>query len=171
MHTRKLIALVLLSVFSLNLVSSCGWRLRGALTLPASMERVFLEGESSSELRRTVSSILKGSAANLVADKVSASVVIVIANNKASKRVLSLTSAGVANEYELMYYLQYSVETNDGKPLLGQSEIAYQRTFRFDPNQILASQKEEDKLRNEMIVQATTQMLRRIATQLRQGKS
>lgn len=163
MNKINITALVLLS----SLIISCGFHLRGSQDLSAVLPEVQLQGESKhSELGRELVRNLTAAKVNVVDES---DTVLMISRNALSKRVLSLDSAGRANQYELSYQLSFSlvikVQVEDKQKLIdlipGQT-INEKREFIFDANLVLAKADEEQQLANDMRQNALLQLMRRL---------
>ena len=95
-----------------------------------------------------------------------ASAILVITKNTVSRRVLSVTTAGVANEYELKYLLRFKLMDSENKQLMPEQTITLYRSYRYDPDIVLAKAAEEERLQKDMTEVAVKQLMRRISTKL-----
>lgn len=103
MNKVKTTLLVLISSF----IISCGFHLRGSQDLSAILPEVQVVGVNQhSELGRELLRALTTSKVNVLDES---TIVLNVTQNKLSKRVLSLDSAGRANQYELSYQLKFSL--------------------------------------------------------------
>jgi len=134
-------------------LTACGYQLRGAVELPKGMENVYLEN-ASGPLQNEVRKALKFSKGKLVASPKEAGIVIKIIKEEMKTRVLSLSPTGKANQFELIYNLQFSIYAPSGKLLLANQRVQSQRSYFNDQTEILAQTNEEQLIRNEMYTQA-----------------
>ena len=161
-------------LFSLSfLLISCGFHLRGNQDLSLVLPEVKVVGVNQhSELGRELIRALNNSKVTILDES---STVLKITLNNLSKRVLSLDSAGRANQYELSYKLSFSLQKmmqSDGvKPqqidLIAAQNISEKREYLFDANLVLATSDEETRLNNDMRQAAILQLLRRLKFSLK----
>lgn len=155
-----------------GLIVSCGFHLRGNQDLSAVLPEVQIQGTSKhSELGRELLQALADAKVNVLEES---GTVLNITQSHISKRVLSLDSAGRANQYELSYQLNFSlVKKEKGKSKQGKGEqqfidlipaqkIREKREYLFDANLVLAKADEENRLNNDMRQAAIRQLIRRL---------
>ena len=156
-----------------SFIVSCGFHLRGNQDLSLVLPEVKLVGVNQySELGRELIRALNNAKVNVLAESAT---VLTITQNNISKRVLSLDSAGRANQYELNYRLSFSlqikVQGDDNKSqlvdLIAAQNISEKREYLFDANLVLAKTDEEIKLNNDMRQSAILQLLRRLKFSLK----
>jgi len=164
---------ILLTVIVLSLLSQgCGWRLRGQIDLPPGMEKTFLSGvDFYSELGVEIQARLQGAGAGLVQDKSAATAILHIVTNKIEKRVLSIDSSGRAGEYELSYLLVFRLMDQHGAVLVNDQTVTTLRELRFDPNNVLSTGDEEERLRKDMLQFSVRQMLNRLNISLQKSRN
>lgn len=151
------------------LLSSCGFHLRGSKDFSAQVKSIFIDGTPRySDLGRELRRAFSGVKVNVVEDKFDAELVLLIKQDQKGKRVLSLSSSGQANQYELSYQLQFLVLNKAGEERLPIQTIKLLREYSYDPNLILAMVSEEQRLQQDMLRQAVDQLLRRLSFSLAQ---
>ncbi len=146
--------ILLLTVF----VTACGFHPHGASSLPLELRQVYLEGGSPA-LREQVKQQLNQSNSHLASSRENASMVIKLFDEQFQRRVLSLSARGKANEYELLYRMEYELATPKDAILLARQPLEVRRDYYNDQQAILARDNEEAVLRNEMAQQAIRTML------------
>lgn len=161
-------------LFSLSfLIINCGFHLRGNQDISSVLPEVKVVGVNQySELGRELIRALNNSKVNVLDESAT---VLTVTQNNISKRVLSLDSAGRANQYELNYRLSFSlqkkVQGDDNKSqlvdLVAAQHISEKREYLFDANLVLAKTDEEIKLNNDMRQSAILQLLRRLKFSLK----
>ena len=161
-------------LFSLSfLIISCGFHLRGNQDLSLVLPEVKIVGVNQhSELGRELIGALNNSKVTVLDESAT---VLKITLNNLSKRVLSLDSAGRANQYELSYKLSFSLQkmmqSDEKKQLLvdliAPQNINEKREYLFDANFVLATSDEESRLNNDMRQAAILQLLRRLKFSLK----
>ena len=149
-------------------LSGCGWRLRGSVDLPASIETVYLTGVARySELGNAIYNAFAGTNSTLVSSPAQAKATLHILSDKAEKRILATDSTGRASEYEVTYVLQIKLLDHEGKTLIEEQSVRAKREYRFDPANVLASDSQVARLQKEMVGFSVQQMLLRINAGLR----
>ena len=167
MNKMKITFLFLIS----SLIISCGFHLRGSQDLSAVLPEVQVVGVNQhSELGRELLRALTAAKVNVLDESAT---ILKITQNNLSKRVLSLDSAGRANQYELSYQLNFSlvkksqdkIKENDKQQLIDlipAQNINEKREYLFDTNLVLTKTDEEIRLNNDMRQAAILQLLRRL---------
>jgi len=151
----------LILVLSLTLIASCGWHLRGVTSLPEGYRIIHLSGYEKTELHSNLIDQLEFNGVLVTASAADAPVLIRITDYLVEKRTLSVNSLGQVSEYELNGYLTAKVE----KQLDGTThEISVQarRTLQNDVNNVVATQQEEQTLRQDLDSDLRTRLLRRL---------
>lgn len=153
---------------------SCGFHLRGSQDFSTILPEVQLQGESQhSDLGRELIHSLTAAKVNVVDES---DTVLIISRNALSKRVLSIDTAGRANQYELNYQLTFSLVKKvqvDDKPklieLIPTQSISEKREYLFDANLVLAKADEENQLTDDMRQKALLQLMRRLNFSLKKA--
>jgi|LakWasMet43_HOW7_FD_contig_31_425111_length_1120_multi_7_in_0_out_0_3 LPS-assembly lipoprotein len=135
------------------LLSACGYHLRGALDLPSGMRNVYLDG-GSEPLREQFKRTLKSSAGKLANSPEGAGMTIRIFGEDLNRRALSLDAKGKAEEFELLYRLEYEVLGSGKSVLMKRQPVEIRRDYFNDQQDIMAKDNEEAVIRNEMYQQA-----------------
>lgn len=149
-------------IFVILLLSACGYHLRGNIELPKGMENIYVEAASST-LQQEMKKALKSSQGKLVATSAEAGTVIKITKEDMSSRVMSINTAGRANQFQLIYHIIFSIHESSGKLLLGDQNVNIKREYFNDQTDILGKSNEEGVIRAEMYQQAVSSMMGRIS--------
>ena len=169
MKNTKFTFLILLSF----LMASCGFHLRGSQDLSAVLPEVQIQGTSKhGELGRELTRALTAAKVNVLDESEK---LLSITRDHFSKRVLSLDSAGRANQYELRYQLTFSLikkvkvdnEKQNVVDLIPTQSITEKREYLFDANLVLTKADEEIRLNNDMRQAAMLQLVRRLMYSLK----
>ena len=155
MLTKKSVILI-----AALLLSACGYHLRGAFELPSGLKNVFLDG-GSPQLQEQFKRAMDLSSVPLASSADKAGIIVKIANEDSQRRVLSLGSTGVANDFELGYRFDYEIVDAQNKVLLGQQPVEIKREYYNDQLAIIAKDNEEAVIRNEMYQQAVRTVVNR----------
>lgn len=142
------------------LLSACGYHLRGALELPANMKNIYVEGGSGT-LVEQFKQVMKASSTQLASSPKGAGIVIKIYNEDFSRRVLSLSTRGKSNEFELIYHLDYEFAKADDTLLMERQPVDIRREYYNDQQFMIAKDQEEAGIRNEMYQQAVRSIMNR----------
>lgn len=153
-----------LLLFSALLLSACTYHLRGmAGGVPKELNSIYLFGETA-QLREQFAKTLQLSAGQLLNTPAANSIRVHIIKEDMQRRVLSLSSRGRSNEFELVYLLSYDLNNAENKPLLQQQAIEIRREYFNNQQDILAKDNEEKVIHNEMYQQAVQTILNRART-------
>lgn len=173
MNNVKFFILFLVSGF----IISCGFHLRGNQDLSAVLPEVQLQGVNiQTQFGQELLAALIAAKVNV---QEASDIILAVTKNEKAKRVLSLDSAGRANQYELSYQLNFSLvkkvkaENEKSKTkeqlvdLMPAQKITAKREYLFDANLLLAKADEESRLNNDMRQAAILQLIRRIMFSLK----
>ena len=150
------------------LVSACGYHLRGAFQLPENMKNVYLDG-GSVPLREQFKEVMKSSSGQLASSPKGAGIVIKIFDEDFNRGVLSLSSRGKSNEFELFYRMDYEFANSGGAKLMDRQTVEIRREYYNDQQFMIAKDNEEAVIRNEMYQQAVHTIVNRARVVLEAG--
>lgn len=150
------------------LLSACGYHLRGALDLPENMKSVYVEG-GSGPLLEQFKQMMSASSAQLANSRKGAGIVIKIFNEDFNRRVLSLSTRGKSNEFELVYRLDYEFANASDAVLMERQSVEIRREYYNDQQFVIAKDNEETVIRNEMYQQAVQAIVNRARVVLGSG--
>lgn len=145
------------------LLAGCGFQLRGSHALP--FDTVFVTGDASSSLGRTLRQRIEAGGTTRIADtRLTASATLDIVSSRREKSIISLTGAGKVREYRLIQTLRYRLLDRKGQELAPSTEISASREMTYDDELILAKNQEETLLYRDIEKDLTDQLLRRLET-------
>lgn len=150
------------------LLSACGYHLRGAFALPENMKNVYVEG-GSAPLLEQFKQVMQTSSSQLSSSRKGAGIVIKIANEDFNRRVLSLSTRGKSNEFELTYRLDYEFANAKDALLMERQTVEIRREYYNDQQFVIAKDNEEAVIRNEMYQQAVHTIVNRARVVLKAG--
>ncbi|MCK4952100.1 MAG: hypothetical protein KAS48_09785 [Gammaproteobacteria bacterium] len=137
--------------------------MRGTIVLPDNMKTVYVQSNSGNGLVRELNRVLKSSGATVVNNAAGATAILMIRSAKQDRRVLSVSSTTArAQEYELSYIVDFSIEGSHGKELYPRQTATLLRDYRFDENDVLGKGSEERILIKEMEKDMALSILRRL---------
>ena len=163
MLTKKAVVLVMAL-----LLSACGYHLRGAFQLPENLKSVYVEGVTGDVLEQ-FKQVLKASSATLSSSRKEAGIVIKVSNEEFNRRVLSVSSSGKSNEFELEYRMDYEFANAKDVLLMEKQTVEIRRDYYNDQKFVIAKENEENVIRNEMYRQAVQTILNRARVVLEAG--
>ena len=149
------------------LITSCGFHLRGSQDFSKILPEVNVSGVNKyNDLGRDLLRSLASANVNVFDESI---FILNITKDVFSKRVLSVDSAGQANQYELRYDVNFTlVQTVNSEKeqkiiyLIPAQSITEKREYLFDANLILATQDEENRLKEDMRQSVILQLMRRL---------
>ena len=146
------------------LLTSCGFKLRGAATLP--FDSIYVQAAPTSpfatQLRRAVAT---GSQARITDKPDDAQVVLQIMNELREKQILALSGGGRVREYQIRYRVSYRLtDSKSATEYIPPTEIVLRRDFSFNDTEALAKESEEALLYRDMQTDAVQQLVRRLQT-------
>lgn len=150
------------------LISACGYHLRGALDLPKGMKNVYLEG-GSTQLREQFKRAMEISSVQLSSSPENAGIIVKIFDEEDQRRVLSLNSGGIANDFELSYRFDYELLDSKNKVLMPRQPVEIKREYYNDQVAIIAKGNEEAVIRDEMYQQAVRTIVNRARVALQES--
>lgn len=144
------------------LIGGCGFHLRGAgLThLPV----MYIDGGNpNTGIRMDIERILRNSNAQIAPTRDQAEIVLQLTHENYQRRPLSISRQLLVQEYELIYTVEFQITDPTGKTYTAPQSITFTRDYSFsDTNQVLGKGNEEALLRQEMLYDASRQILAHI---------
>lgn len=159
MESRAVVKKYFVLIMAL-LLSACGYHLRGAMELPAGLKNVYLEG-GSPQLREQFNRAMQISSVALASSPETAGMIVKIFNEDNQRRVLSLSSGGVANNFELSYRFDYEIVDSKNKVLVARQSVDIKREYFNTQQAVIAKDIEETVILNEMYQQAVRTVVNR----------
>jgi LPS-assembly lipoprotein len=158
-------ALCLLALaFLVAALSSCGFALEGAGTLPGAMSRTFLDSPNqNSPFVSSLRDALRLRGSQLVDTPSQADAVLTISADDTGQRVLSVSARNIPREYEIYYAVTVSLRSG-GASLMEPETIVVTRAYTYDETQVLGKSAEERLLREALADDLARQVLRRVET-------
>lgn len=165
---RALLGGVLGAGLALGL-GGCGFRLRGAQTLPFQRMRTNLSEQTA--LGRTLRAQLQASGVQLVGDAPvrpgqrpePVDVVLQVLIDRRERAVVGQTAAGQVRELQLRQRFTFRVGTPLGQELIAETELLEERDLSFSENLVLGKEAEEALLYRDMEQNIARQLLYRLA--------
>lgn len=148
---------------TLFLLSACGWHLRGTLTLPEGLDRVYLDDDADGEaLLDTLDELLTANEVRVADQPTTAQLVINLLSFEEERRVVAVGGNTLVTEYELITEATFSIEGSQGEVLLPPSDLSVIRSYQFDRENVLGMVEEQSLIQNEMRRELAQQIVRRL---------
>ncbi|MFL0795910.1 MAG: hypothetical protein K6L73_00230 [Cellvibrionaceae bacterium] len=154
---KKILAFLLIT----TIASGCGWRLRGSVDSLETIGDVYLQVATNPLLEQQLKKTLTNSRAQLSANKSNAAFKILVSNIREERRTVAYNSNGSAAEYELRLEMLVMILGSDDKTLAS-NPISIERSYAFNPDDVLSKNQEERQLKEEMQKMAALQIVRQL---------
>lgn len=143
-------------------LAGCGFRLRGAATLP--FETLYLGfGPNSPFGTELARNIRAGSGTRVVEDRTRAAAIFELLGESRERDVLSVNAQGRAREIQLRLRIAFRVHDGKGRDLIAPTQLVAQRDLAYSEEAALAKEAEEVLLFRDMQSDLVQQLLRRMA--------
>lgn len=144
-------------------VSACGFQLRGAQMGKLGITSISVQSHGANRLSSIVKTELQISGIKTVDSAADAEYTLLLNNESFTRNVLSVSpKTGKEEELELIYTASMAVNQADGKILLSKDTVQVTRDFTFDDDAVLGKFTEEEVLREDLVRNAASQVLRRL---------
>ena len=145
-------------------LGACGFHLRGSLPsdVAFSFKSLYLKAPGETPFVTDLRRALNVSKITLTPTSDKAELVLEVISEQSSKQILSLSSSGRVQEFQLIY--RVSLRAFDSKQVdwLPTEEIMLTRILAYDDAQVLAKEQEEALLYRDMRGDAVAQTIRRL---------
>lgn len=146
------------------MLSGCGFQLQGALTMPAEMQRTYLDPvDKHSLFHRELRLQLQAAGVQLVDTPDNSTAILSIRIDETDQRVLSVSGRNVPTEYEVYYTVEYSIASGE-KVLLSPQDITLTRDYTYDTTKVLGKSREETMLREAVVKDLVRTVLKQISS-------
>jgi len=143
-------------------LAGCGFRMRGSI--PLHIESIYIEAPANSPIAQELArSIQSGSSTRIAADRASAAAVLEIIGESRERDLAAVDAQGRAREFRIRLRVAFRVRDAKGKELLGATTLNLGRDLFARDEQMLAREYEENQLYQDMLTDASQQILRRMA--------
>jgi outer membrane lipopolysaccharide assembly protein LptE/RlpB len=149
----------LVMILAAALVSACGFRPRGSITLPEDFRQIYVEAPV--DITDELAIFLENGGATLSTSRAEADAVFKVQAERYQRRVIAVDAAtGKAREFELVYSLDFSVRMKNGIVLVAPERMVLRRILVFDPNAVIGATQNAEALRVDMRRDAAERMIR-----------
>ena len=160
MKISRLIYLLLVPL----LLSACGFHLQSKPDFPLDMERVRLEVQFPySQFARRLETHLEQNGVNVVTVLDNAAV-LEVPLNATRKEIQSIGDNARVREFLVRHTVQFRLLADDGTVLIPLQTFEQSRVYSFNEQDILAAEREDEFLRNDLADSLARMVVRRLGT-------
>lgn len=156
-HFRRLFVL-----FSLMLLVSCGFHMRGLTELPFKTLYIKYNGAANAALVKELRRAMNSNGITLTPTEEGADMQLEIMGEKIEKKILSLSGGGTVREYELIYHVTFRLRQSGSELWSAPQLVEQRRDYSYDDTQVLAKEGEEARLYSDMRSDSTREIMRRL---------
>ena len=158
---------LLVLVFGLT---ACGFHLRGSVELPPEINQLAIEDTATgSELAPVLKLQLRRNGIKPLDSSEEAKLILIVDAEAYKRRVLTVSSVGQVQEFELSYDVAYSIKNvADPDASLMRQNLSIKRDLRFSVDEVLGKVSEEARLKKDMVLAASERILRRLPKAVKQ---
>lgn len=146
------------------LIAGCGFQLRGAPPVSSALQPLAVDCADNvpGQLCDSVRDQLELGRIELKSAE-EADYVLRIGNFRQERRASAITLRAAAAEYTLRHTVDIEVITADNIPLIEPTDLNSSETYRYDESNVLAKQREEEALRDQLHDRLAQQIIFRLA--------
>ena len=142
---------LLISILIVNLLSACGFHLRGNLDFPPGIEPFYISSANPNDrLHLELVNIFNASDIELAKRPDEANYQLVISSQKKDKRSTAIGNDGRIAEYQLIESVTFLIKDKSGQVVTGPNNMTERRTLQNNPNRVISTESEEQLIRDEM---------------------
>lgn len=150
-------------------LGGCGFHLAGSRPLPAPLQTVYIDvitpyRVAQPPLENSLRALLQRRGADVRGEPGEGVTVIRLSDLKESREVLTIGVDGKALEYRLITSVRYEAFSG-GRILSGPDELRVSRDYSFQPEQVLAKEAEEARLREFIQTELAELLMLRLEAQ------
>lgn len=159
-NAAQLIAVISMAI---SLVA-CGFQLRGAPPVSSVLEPLHLDCQAPTPatLCHSVREQLELGGVELASGE-AASYHLKIRNFKRDRRASAITVQAAAAEYTLRHSVDLELISADDVPIIASTRLTTSESYRYDETNVLAKQREEEKLQQQLSDRLAQQIIFRLA--------
>ncbi len=146
------------------LLTGCGFHLQNKAELPPEMALTYLEIQQPySRLAQRVETLLEQNGAQVVNSRENAAVLEIPVNNL-RKLIQAIGDNARVREYQVRLTVNFRVLNSEGEELIPMQVLEVSRVYSFNEQDILAAEREDEYLRQEISDTVASMIVRRIGT-------
>lgn len=149
---------------ALLLLNACGFKLQARAELPPEMQRTRLEVvDPYGEFARRLETLLEQNGVNVVSALDEAAVLEVPVNEQ-RKEIQSIGDNARVQEYLVRHSVQFRLLDSKGIEMIPLQTFELSRVYKFNEQDILAAEREDEFLRNDLADSLARMVVRRLGT-------
>jgi len=153
----------MIAILAAALLAGCGFQLRGEARLPGFMDRTYVAvANDSTVFVRELGLLLAANDVTIVDEPGPDAATLRIDSQDIRRQPLSVSGQARVREFLIIFEVTWRLEDAAGEVVLERSSIRLTRDYSFDEGEILAAQREEEFLRDDLGRAMATQMIRRL---------
>jgi LPS-assembly lipoprotein len=153
-------------LFTMTLLASCGFHLRGEVPLAPPLKRMYLQSpDPYGELARNLRLGLTAAGVQLTDSASQAATVLEILNEKTTQQLLSVGGTQQTRQYNLLLSVTFQVHSPKGKVLIAPQTVTDTQALTVQADQILGGSNEQNNLYQQMRQDIVFTLLNRLASQ------
>jgi len=162
---RRSIALLVLASVCLVQIG-CGFRLRGAVEIPAELNPIYIQSAGGSPVRQAILEQLAGSDVVVAPAATGARLILRVLSEASTSRVVAVDARGRVLAYELHYLVNYDAVAADGSQKVPAQSLDLVRNFDNPDVEVLGKQLEERLIFDDFARDAADRILMRLRVAL-----
>lgn len=143
----------------------CGFHLRSQAYLPPQLKRVYLQSEAPLSLLTTqFQQTLKNMGVTLADNQQTAPITLKLVTDKFSQIAIGTGTTNQLTTYTLTYTVSYQLFDPRDRAIIEPRQVAINRSFTTNNNQMLGSTNEQTLLQQDMRREAIMQIMNQLST-------
>jgi LPS-assembly lipoprotein len=159
----KLQYLILITATTL-LLAACGFKLQSRAELPVEMQKTRLEVQMPfSQFARRLETLLEQNGIQVVTSPDGAAV-LEVPLNETRKEIQSIGDNARVREFLIRHTVQFRLLDSNGNEMISMQTFEQSRVYTFNEQDILAAEREDEFLRNDLADSLARMVVRRLGT-------
>lgn len=147
-----------------TLAVGCGFQFKGALRVPAEMQRTYIAADDRySPFYRALRAELSAAGVDVVGSAAEATATFTVLYDETDQRVLSVSARNVPTEYEVYYSIQYAIDAG-ASGLMPTRDLTLTRDYTYDSRLVLGKAREQELLQNAIVDDLVAIVMKQIST-------
>jgi outer membrane lipopolysaccharide assembly protein LptE/RlpB len=161
---KKLTSVAVLSILVCSFLVGCGWHLRSAETaqMLGNIEQVYVSGDESSLLYRSIIKSLKLSNVGIADTSATAGIIITLINQRSKNRTATVSSSARVSELQIIELVDVIISTGNGEILLPKTTLRREKFFTYNEDNVSTNNEENKMLKREMTKKLAKNIIRRL---------
>jgi len=159
-HLKIIYGIVLFS-----LLAGCGFHLQGTFDIPKAFQIMSIQPNQPFEpFQRRLRQTLKNNGVQIISETPTEGVsILTILSQGFSERTTAYGNDGQTNRTSLQFQVSFQIIDSKGNIILPNGVILVQRELSVNPNAILSTDVERNRLKNDLYNEAASQLIRQLS--------